>query len=518
MRRVAVLLTVGLLGAATAWAANPSPPHATTGSAGNVSTSSATVTGTIDSGNAATGYSFHYGTSTAYGLTTPTQTTPAATTPATVTATITNLTPHTAYHYRLSASNAAGNDDGDDKTLTTAFQAKKPAASTGNATLIGPAGATLNASVTPNALATTYVFQYGTTTSYGNATPSTDVGNGTAAVAVNKAIGGLKASTTYHYRVVATNSMGATNGSDHSFKTQAVAAKPGVSTGDASKVTSSSATLNGKVDPNGVTTTYVFQYGTGTSYGSLTAAKSAGKGGSAVNVSAGIGGLKVHTTYHFRLVATSANGVTQGGDHSFYTASGALGATIQLRPDPVVFGHGIAIVGTINGAGSGIPVVLHSQVFPFTAPAATLGNPQLTSGNGGYRFVVPAASIRTRYFVTATVAGKALTSKTAVSRVRVRVGLLIRRIGGHRVRFSGTVRPAFLNTTVSIQRRSKNLRLWLPVAHATVLPPLSPGGAQRFAKQMSLLRGGVFRAVALPKDGGAHTRNVSTLRAIHIGR
>ena len=54
------------------------------------------------------------------------------------------------------------------------------------------------------------------------------------------------------------------------------ATKPGVSTGGASKVTITTATLNGKVNPHAAPTTYFFQYGTTPAYGSRTPDTSAG--------------------------------------------------------------------------------------------------------------------------------------------------------------------------------------------------------------------------------------------------
>jgi len=97
---------------------------------------------------------------------------------------------------------------------------------------------------------------------------------------------------------------------------------PMVSTGTASSVTETSATLNGTVNPNGVSTTYYFEYGTTTSYGSRTSEMNAGSGDSAVSVSADIAGLTEETTYHFRLVATNTNGTTYGSDGTFGGAGG----------------------------------------------------------------------------------------------------------------------------------------------------------------------------------------------------
>ena len=98
---------------------------------------------------------------------------------------------------------------------------------------------------------------------------------------------------------------------------------PTVTTGAASAVTPSAATLNGTVSSNGATTTVTFQYGLTTSYGSTaTAAQSPlGAGASGVAVSAAIAGLICNTTYHFRAVGTNGAGTTNGADASFTTSA-----------------------------------------------------------------------------------------------------------------------------------------------------------------------------------------------------
>jgi len=79
--------------------------------------------------------------------------------------------------------------------------------------------ATLNGTVNPNGLATTAHFEYGLTTAYGTSTANQNEGAGTSAVPVQAVIGNLSPNTIYHFRAVATNSNGTTNGQDKTFKT-----------------------------------------------------------------------------------------------------------------------------------------------------------------------------------------------------------------------------------------------------------------------------------------------------------
>ena len=160
--------------------------------------------------------------------------------------------------------------------------AAAPTAITGPVGSVGPTSATVSGTVNPGGQATTWHVEYGTSTSYGSQSASASVGSGSANVAVSRSLSGLAAGTTYHYRVVATNGAGTSRGADGIFTTLSA---PAVVTGAATAVTPTTATLNGTVDPNGRATTWYFEYGTSTSYGTKTAVKDAGSGGSAVAVS-----------------------------------------------------------------------------------------------------------------------------------------------------------------------------------------------------------------------------------------
>jgi phosphodiesterase/alkaline phosphatase D-like protein len=193
-----------------------------------------------------------------------------------------------------------------------------PTATTGSPSKQAQSSATVAGTVNPNGTATTYYFQYGTSTSYGSNTPSTDAGAGTADVPVSANLSGLTSTTTYHYRVVAVSSAGTTLGSDRTFTTTT---PPAVTTGNPSQATRSSATLSGSVNPQGQATTYYFRYGTTTSYGTQTSPQNAGAGNGAVGVNATINGLTANTTYHYQLVAQNAGGTSFGTDQTVTTTS-----------------------------------------------------------------------------------------------------------------------------------------------------------------------------------------------------
>ena len=192
-----------------------------------------------------------------------------------------------------------------------------PVVTTNPATFIASFSAKVNGSLNPHGLATTFHFQYGTTTNYGLATaPHTQTGNTARPVSAN--INGLTAHTTYHFRIVASNMAGTRMGADRTFTTLTPTGPPVVITNPATNVTASSAILHGSLDPHGLTTTVRFQYGTTISYGHTTAMQTQ-TGNTFRNIAANISALAAHTTYHFRIVATNSAGTRMGSDKTFST-------------------------------------------------------------------------------------------------------------------------------------------------------------------------------------------------------
>src|SRR5207253_6066344 len=134
---------------------------------------------------------------------------------------------------------------------------------------------------------------------------------------VSATLSGLNPSTTYYYELEATTGSQTYAGQVVSFTT---VGPPAVTTGSASKVKSTGATVAGTVNPNGVSTNYHVEYGTSTPYGHSTAPTSEGSGTSNVSVKIVLSGLHPKTKYHYRLVSTNAGGTTVGGDRTFTTA------------------------------------------------------------------------------------------------------------------------------------------------------------------------------------------------------
>jgi Glucodextranase, domain B len=121
------------------------------------------------------------------------------------------------------------------------------------------------------------------------------------------------------------------------------AAAPALTIAKAGKITAGGARVSGTVNPEGLSTSYQFQYGTKTSYGSQTGTASAGLGTSSASVEATLTKLKPATTYYYRLTATNALGQTDSSRGSFRTALPSptgLGAKVSpktARHFPYVF-------------------------------------------------------------------------------------------------------------------------------------------------------------------------------------
>jgi len=324
-------------------------PIATTNAASDVTTSGATLNGTVNANNAGTTVTFEYGLTTAYGTTVTADQSPVLGTIDTAVSTaITGLTQNTTYYFRVVGVNIAGTTNGSDLTFTTT--AAVPTVTTNAASGITAMGATLNGTVNANNASITVTFEYGLTTAYGSTvTADQSPVTGNSDTAVSKTLTGLTANTTYHYRVVGANSSVTTNGSDMTFITSTSGAFATVTTNAASGITTSGATLNGTVNANNASTTVTFQYGLSTEYEStVTADQSPVTGSSNTAVSKTITGLSANTTYHYRAVGVNSAGITYGGDLTFTTSTSATAPTVTTNAASGVTNSGAILNGTVN--------------------------------------------------------------------------------------------------------------------------------------------------------------------------
>ena len=273
----------------------------------------------------------------------------------------------------------------------------------------------------------------------------------------------------------------------------AQAAVPTVSTGGASQVTQSTATVKGTVNPQGQSTTYTFQYGPTVTYGSQTPPAPAGAGTKGVQASAALTGLTPNTRYHYRIVASNPAGVTSGGDRSFVTDKVPLSLALSATPNPVRFGSNTTLQGAIAGTGGGGRTVqIQQNAFPYTAGFANLGNPIVSSPDGTFASVIAGLLVNAQFRAVTTQNPKLVSNVIDMGVapvVRTSVSTHHPRKGG-RVRFAGTVTPSWLPAQVAIQKRSSTGR-WIVVA-GTITHAYRSTKA-KYARTIRVRRGGSYR-------------------------
>jgi sugar lactone lactonase YvrE len=199
------------------------PPEVTIDPASAVTSTSATLSGTVDpNGNPDVGWHFEISTDDVNWTPTAADQDPGSgTAPVPVSQDLTNLAPSTTYYARLVAKRIY-NAPAISSEVQFTTDAIAPDVTTGVADDVTPDHAVLTGLVNPHHNETTYYFEWGTDTSYGNSVPVTqdaDAGSANYVSQVLQRIDGLAAGTTYHYRLVAANQAGTAEGADQTFTT-----------------------------------------------------------------------------------------------------------------------------------------------------------------------------------------------------------------------------------------------------------------------------------------------------------
>lgn len=232
---------------------------------------------------------------------------------------------------------------------------------------------------------------------------------------------------------------------------------PAVSTGGA-KLHGSTVELAGTVNPRGevAATTYYFQYGPTTAYGSQTPtanlpAPTPGTTKVRVTQTVPVSGLQAG--YHYRLVATNSHGTANGHDRTYTPPKTRTKTTTKANERPRIailnplpegqpVGSPVTISGTLTGAGSaGHQIVLQSDPYPY-AKAFTTVAAQTTNASGRFSFYVAHLTQNTRYRALAP--GPAPLYSSAITELAtVRVTFHVRSSPhGGLARLYGTVSPA----------------------------------------------------------------------------
>jgi len=295
-----------------------------TDAATNVDRASITLNGHLDPEGIPTSYFFEWGLTIGYGNKAPASPASAGSGAGTtaVSTDLSGISPETTFHFRLVGVNSEGTTFGGDMSATTEKAIKGLSSSV--PTDVGPDTAILNATLDPDGFDTHYYFEWGRTAAYGKITPAlpgSDAGSAPGLIPVSAEVAGLDHFTTYHYRVVATNSFGSTIGDDIEFMS-APPFLPAITDTSASTLSDHVVSVSAMVNPGFGPTVFRFQYGPDTEYGARTPLSDPiAEDGSPHPVGAVIENLLPNTTYHYRAVAINFSGATLGPDRTFVTAA-----------------------------------------------------------------------------------------------------------------------------------------------------------------------------------------------------
>ena len=251
----------------------PHTPLVGTTSATGIRQDGITVSGLVNPGGLPTKFHFEYGPTTAYGSQSPPQDVVldpnSPTYPVALVQRFLGALDHGAtYHYRLVATNALGTGASVDNTFKLQ-DPRPPEVADLVAADITQTSATVSASLDPNGAVSTYFFEYGQQDAPTPAQTPSKLSPPTAPAAgliVTETLADLRPATTYRYTLVASSKFGGPIRTATLTFTTLPVLPPSVGTTPASGMGQTSATLNGVVDPNGLETTYRFDYGLTSSY------------------------------------------------------------------------------------------------------------------------------------------------------------------------------------------------------------------------------------------------------------
>jgi len=292
-------------------------------SSSSVTTSGATITWTTNESSTS---QVEYGTSASYGSSTTTDTTQVTS----HSVSLSGLSASTTYHYRVKSQDAAGNlATSGDYTFTTSTPADTTAPVISGVT-VGAKDQSAAVIVWTTDEASTSQVEYGTSASYGSST-TTD----TSMVTSHQvSIGGLSASTTYHYRVKSQDAAGnlATTG-DNTFTTDAPpppdTTPPTIS--DVNVVSKDASAVVIGWNTNEMSTSQI-EYGITNTYGSSTKIDESRVLAHQVS----IGGLSANTTYHYRTLSKDSSGNEgKSSDNTFTTSTTTTPTTDTTAPSAV---------------------------------------------------------------------------------------------------------------------------------------------------------------------------------------
>jgi hypothetical protein len=262
------------------------------------------------------------------------------------------LTPGATYYYRTVAENTA-HEKGEAPAATFATLPVPPLVTTGKPQGITRTSAVLTGSVNPGGAETTYRFAYVDQERYeealaakepnpyarGASTEATPVGADYTAHQVGPVqLTNLRPGVTYHYALLATNTLGTTTSPDQTFTTSPPTG-PALTGASVSGVGQSTATITTTLDTRGLPTRWELQLGTTPG---VLGYQAAGNTGNPEPLTLRLAALTPGTTYYYKLTATNPDGNAQTPEGTLTTSPApAPPGVAPLTPTPLLQVPGI---------------------------------------------------------------------------------------------------------------------------------------------------------------------------------
>jgi hypothetical protein len=291
---------------------------------------------------------------------------------------------------------------------------------------------------------------------------------------------------------------------------------PRVSTGGVKHVHGTTGQFDAVVNPNGIETSYFFEYGPTVAYGKSTKPEAVGKGIKGLKIGQSVTGILAG--YHYRVVATyvDAKGAERvnGKDKSFLGGKSAkLRFSIpkgkeETEESTVAYGGTAELTGGLTGNGNtGHGLILQAVPYPYTGTFTALLGPILTNLSGHFVFKVASMKQNTEFRILTT-DRRPLYSSIITIHVTPKIILHVRSAGGRgKYRIYGTVAPARLRGLIAIQElkpQKASSKREGPKAHTLATAPIKQGNSKQAKFSIVLTLSGTSRLriyLKLPSKG-----------------
>ena len=356
----------------------------------------------------------------------------------------TGLKPNTTYHWKFVVASGNGPSTSGDQTFTTLPAPGIDAVTSGSASFTGIA---LSGTVNPNGFATSAYFEYGTDTNYGATTTPGDAGFGLLPVPVGDNLSGLLPGTTYHWRLVASNTSGISLSPDQTFTTDAPA--PLIS-GSVLAVSGTGVSISASVTPYGMDTNIQLDYWLAGGGIQSTTPIHSGTDSTTVTISAGP--LLPGQTYHYVITTTGQAGTHSGVEQTFDTlAAPAISASATA-----ITALSAVIAEAVNPNGTATDVVVQygpgaGQYNVITLPISYGSLSGVISGSATLSPLTPGTTYHYRVVATGSAGTFASGDQTFSTLKSPVITLGAVTVTGTGVTVSETVNPWGTETSVHVE-------------------------------------------------------------------